>query len=309
MSTGTESNPNAPITVGIKQTKDFCNAFWGPGNRGSKILSGRMAVAQATIKELLQFINERSHIEANYAARLATLSNSSTLGRNETGELRDSLEALRRETEKQAVHHNLLSESTYSRSLMHLRPLYAQYTDLRLGLQDKVERKLKEKEAIEEEVVIARVEYDTDCALVFSLIEGTYAAQSTEEQEQLIVELGRARDIARASQMKLAQCTEHLRNLLLEWEELWKTYCDACQGLEEERLERFKELLWDNANEFSTTAVKDDLAWECIRVSLEKVTEEDLEAFVSICGTGSDMPDAPTFTSRDLDRDNLNVER
>ncbi|KAG6805803.1 hypothetical protein H0H92_013929, partial [Tricholoma furcatifolium] len=45
--------------------------------------------------------------------------------------------------------------------------------------------------------------------------------------------------------------------------------------------------------------------WECIRKSLEKLEpEEDLKAFVDICGTGNRIPDPPTFTPHDLSTSN-----
>ncbi|KAG6807106.1 hypothetical protein H0H92_008789, partial [Tricholoma furcatifolium] len=260
MSTVTEAAPKEHITANSNPTnsKDFCNAFWGPGNRGPQTLIGRIKLAQATVKEVLQFFEDRSLIEANYAAQLAKLSNSSTLGRNETGILRDTLEALRRETEKQAAHHRHLSSSLFTRCRTRtLIPAFqANYVQLELGLQDQVEKKLKEKGIMEAEVVVAREKYDADCARVFALISQT---QSSEEQgqEQARVALCQARDTAEASQTELSHCTERLCKCLSEWEVLWKNFCDRCEDLEEARLHVMKRVLWDNANDFSTAGVGD----------------------------------------------------
>ncbi|KAG6812228.1 hypothetical protein H0H92_003849 [Tricholoma furcatifolium] len=306
MPAATETEPKRPIPVGSNPTnsRDFCNSFWGSGNRGPKTLFGRMELAQSTIKELQKFFNERSLIEANYAARLATLSSSSTLGRNETGALRDALEALRRETEKQGEYHSRLSFWIFTRCDFLAPLLQAKCIELQLGLQEDVEKKLKEKGAMERNLMIARGKYEADCTRFFSLIGQTQSIEE-EEQERVRLMLCQARDTAEASQKELTLCTERLRNCLSEWEALWKNFCDRCEDLEEARLHVIKRMIWDNVNYFTAAGTGDCESWERIRANLDQLEpEEDLEAFVGICGTGNGIPDAPMFTPHNLNASN-----
>ncbi|KAG6812224.1 hypothetical protein H0H92_003845 [Tricholoma furcatifolium] len=322
MSTVTEDGLKKPIPVGSNPTnsRDFCNSFWGSGNRGPKTLFGRMELAQTTIKELQKFFNERSQLRCTpcYALefkyswskrdRVRSISrlwkDMHWTKRMFISALRDVLEALRRETEKQAAYHSHLSFWIFNRCNFLVPLLQAKYVELQLGLQREVEKKLKEKGEMEREVLIAREKYEADCTRVFSLIGQT---QNTEEQkqEQTRLLLCQARDTAEASQKELGHCTERLRNCVSEWEVLWKNFCDRCEGLEERRLLVMKHMLWDNANDFSTAGVGDCDSWDRIRISLDQLEpEEDLKAFVDICGTGNNIPDPPTFTPHNLNAPN-----
>ncbi|KAG6812225.1 hypothetical protein H0H92_003846 [Tricholoma furcatifolium] len=276
MPTAMEAEPKRPIPVGSNPTnsKDFCNSFWGPGNRGSKTLFGRMELAQKTIKELQKFFDESA--------------------------LRDALEGLRRETEKQAAHHSRLSLWIFTRCEFLVPLLQEKSVELQLGLQGEVEKKLRERGAMERDVIIAREKYEADCAQVFSLIGQTQSIEEEQKHVRFAV-LCQARDTAEASQKELTHCTERLQNFLSEWEALWKNFCDRCEDLEEARLDVLKRMIWDNANDFTLAGMSDCESWERIRVSLEQLEPEgDLKAFIDICGTGNDIPDLPMFTLHDL---------
>ncbi|TFY73728.1 hypothetical protein EWM64_g10286, partial [Hericium alpestre] len=72
---------------------DFCNAFWGLADGGVDVLFARMRGAARTMDELKGFWKERAQIEEDYAKRLGKLAKL-TAGRDEIGELRNSLDTL-----------------------------------------------------------------------------------------------------------------------------------------------------------------------------------------------------------------------
>lgn len=43
-----------------------------------------------------------------------------------------------------------------------------------------------------------------------------------------------------------------------KWEQDWRAFCDACQDMEEDRMEFMKDNMWAYANAVSTVCVTDD---------------------------------------------------
>ncbi|EDR08783.1 uncharacterized protein LACBIDRAFT_296194 [Laccaria bicolor S238N-H82] len=89
---------------------DFCNTFLGLGNGVVDVHFAPMQGAARTVEELKNFWKERAAIEEDYAKRLTKLSKM-VLGRGEIGELRNSLNAIKVETERQSgIHLNLAQQ-------------------------------------------------------------------------------------------------------------------------------------------------------------------------------------------------------
>jgi len=124
--------------------------------------------------------------------------------------------------------------------------------------QAALEKKFKQKQTQEAYVQKAREKYEADCVRINS-----YSQQSTfmtgKDLERINMKLTRARQTVQANEKDLANFTKGLVDLIPEWEGEWKTFCDSCQDLEEERIDIMKDVIWVYANDVSTICVTDDL--------------------------------------------------
>ncbi|KAH9834164.1 uncharacterized protein C8Q71DRAFT_164095 [Rhodofomes roseus] len=273
---------------------DFCNAFWGLGDGGVDVLFARMRGAARTMEELRAFWKERAAIEEQYAKRLAALSRA-TLGRDEIGEMRTTMDTLKSETEKQAGYHQLVAQQIKNELEAQAAAFVSRQQHHKKTIQTAIEREFKTKQTQESYVQKAREKYESDCMKINSL-----TAQSTLEQGKELQKtrerLERARQTVRANEQDFANFTRALQETVRKWEVDWKAFCDSCQDMEEERMEFAKDNMWAYANAISTVCVADDESCEKIRLALESMeVERDMENFVRDYGTGSQIPDPPVF--------------
>ncbi|KAI0752871.1 hypothetical protein C8Q80DRAFT_1217267 [Daedaleopsis nitida] len=273
---------------------DFCNAFWGLGDGGVDVLFARMRGAIRTMEELKAFWKERASIEEQYAKRLASLAKS-TLGRDEIGELRTSLDTLKQETDKQAQAHLVVAQAIKADLEGHTAAFVTKQQHHKRGIQAQMEKDFKTKQTQEGYVARAREKYESDCMRINS-----YTAQSTliqgKDLEKVHLKLERAQQTVQANQRDYANFARALQDTLQKWEQSWKAFCDSCQDLEEERIEFMKDNMWAYANAISTVCVSDDESCEKLRLALEQLeVERDMEGFVRDYGTGNSIPDPPSF--------------
>ena len=133
--------------------------------------------------------------------------------------------------------------------------------------------------------------------------------------EKIYLKLERAQQTVQANENDYAQFTRVLQETMQKWEQDWKAFCDSCQDLEEERMEFMKDNMWAYANAVSTVCVSDDevrvhplfslhlslialQSCEKMRLALEQMEpEKEMENFVRDYGTGSVIPEPPTFVN------------
>lgn len=136
--------------------------------------------------------------------------------------------------------------------------------------------------------------------------------------EKIHLKLERAQQTVQVNENDYAQFTRVLQETMQKWEQDWKSFCDSCQDLEEERMEFMKDNMWAYANAVSTVCVSDDevrvrlpalllpspvtyrfyLLQSCekMRLALEQMEpEKEMENFVRDYGTGNTIPEPPTF--------------
>uniref|UniRef100_D8Q522 SH3 domain-containing protein n=1 Tax=Schizophyllum commune (strain H4-8 / FGSC 9210) TaxID=578458 RepID=D8Q522_SCHCM len=284
----------SPIIVEQDRALDFCNAFWGLGDGGVDVLFARMRGASRTTDELRNFWKERASIEEDYAKRLAKLAKG-TLGRDEIGELRNSLDTIRTETERQAGYHLQLAQQIRTDLEGSSADFYARQVQHKKTYQAMIEKQFRQKQEQEARVMKAREKYEADCLLINS-----YTAQSTLVQgrdlDKITSRLERAQRTVQANERDFANFAKTLQTTAAKWEQDWKDFCDSCQDLEEDRLDFMRDNMWAYANAVSTVCVTDDESCEKMRLSLEQMeTEKEMENFVLDYGTGNRIPDPPAF--------------
>nr|ODN96831.1 septation protein imp2 [Cryptococcus depauperatus CBS 7855] len=273
---------------------NFCNAFWGTGDKGFNTILTRLRGAGRTVDELKTFWKERAAIEEDYAKRLAKLSRS-PLGRDEVGDLADSLQHLLNETAQQSSYHSSLGNEIRNTVENPTSELQSRMTNLKKGLQVAIEKSHKNKGLQEGHVQKAREKYEQDCLKLNS-----YTAQSSltqgKELEKLYQKLDRVRHTIPQNEQEFKQFVKVLEVTYGKWEQEWKNFCDHVQDLEEERLAISKDLMWTYANAISQVCVEDDSSCERIREKLEQFEPiNDMVNFVKGWGTGDIIPDPPRF--------------
>ncbi|KIJ66127.1 hypothetical protein HYDPIDRAFT_110291 [Hydnomerulius pinastri MD-312] len=275
---------------------DFCNAFWGLGDGGVDVLFARMRGAARTMEELKNFWKERSAIEEDFAKRLAKLAKM-PIGKDEIGELRNSIDTLRLETDKQAGYHLQLAQQIRGDLETQAGAFLAKQQHHKKVYQAAIEKEFKVKQTREQHASKAREKYESDCLRINS-----YTAQSTlvqgKDLEKIHLKLERAQQTVQVNENDYAQFTRVLQETMQKWEQDWRSFCDSCQDLEEERVEFMKDNMWAYANAVSTVCVSDDESCEKMRLALEQLEpEKDMENFVRDYGTGNAIPEAPTFVN------------
>ncbi|KAF9519357.1 hypothetical protein BS47DRAFT_1482065 [Hydnum rufescens UP504] len=297
---------------------DFCNSFWGLGDVGVDVLFARMRGAGRTMEEIRGFWRERAAIEDDYAKRLAKLSKL-TLGRDEIGELRNSLDTLRLETERQAAAHLGLAQSMRREleapATEHIASRFSIRRPPKLQSRRHSERNKPKRTSLKrcrqlplrfytvQHLILsvvslqAREKYKTDCVNI-----NLYHAQTKLVQgrdlEKIQMRLEKAKQTVQQNERDYSNSVDVLRDTCYKWEADWKVFCDQCQDLEDERIEFMKDIMWAYANAVSTVCVADDESCEKVRVTLEQLEpERDMENFVREYGTGPSIPEPPRFHS------------
>lgn len=132
--------PEDPVDPSL----DFCNAFWGQGDRGYEVIMARLRGAARTVDELRQFWKERAAIEEEYAKRLSKLSKM-TIGKDEVGELSRALKTVQEETAAQASYHMQLCQELHQNVETPTLDLANKYADLKRGPQAGIEKSYRNK--------------------------------------------------------------------------------------------------------------------------------------------------------------------
>lgn len=278
----------------LEPSHDFCNSFWGPGATASTVLFARMRSAVKTTEELRDFWEERAQIEEEYAARLGRLAQK-MIGEEEIGELRNSLDAMLSETERQAAAHEALSAQIRTDLEAQTTQFLSRQIEHKKHRQALMERNFKAKQAAESRVVKAREKYEGDRLKIASFTQQMGITRGP-ELDRLQNKLDHVRQTIKANERDFEQYTRALGDLVPRWEADWKEYCDLCQDLEEERMEFLKDTMWNYANAISALCVTDDQSCERIRVTLDGFDPvDDIKTFAQQCGTGNALPSAPTF--------------
>ena len=216
----------------------------------------------------------RCNIEEEYASRLAKLAKA-PIGGDEIGhvtslslppsylltfqssELRNSLDILRVETEKQAENHLELANQIRVDLEAHTAEFHSKQDSHRRTIQAPLERKFKEKQAQESYVKKSREKYEGDLMRIEAYTQQASYMQGI-DLAKVQQKLNRTKQTIQGNERDYAKFSKDLLDLLVPWEKEWKEYCDSCQDLEEERMDFMKDIIWIYVNLVSTICVHDD---------------------------------------------------
>ncbi|CAE6347433.1 unnamed protein product [Rhizoctonia solani] len=269
------------------------------------VIASRVSRPRADVAEIV--INEqtimsalhtlfRALIEEDYAKRLAKLAKT-VLGRDEIGELRNSFDTVRLETDKQASSHMAISQQIKRELEQPVADFITKQAAFKKSVQGPVEKLFKTKQTQENHVNRTREKYESDCIKI-NAFTGQSALVQGRELDKLHLKLEKLQETVKINEREFSNFVRALADTTRKWDTEWKTFCDQCQDLEDERIEFMKDNMWNYANCISTVCVSDDESCEKVRIALESIdTEKEIEYFVRHYGTGNNIPNPPQVIS------------
>lgn len=172
-------------------------------------------------------------------------------------ELRASLDVLRKETEAQAAGHFGLAQCLRNVLLVQTAELHTKQVDHRRTSQADMENKLKHRLTQESFAAKARDKFVIDKERMDGYVRQlTYMTGN--DHSRVEAKLNRTRETAKANEKDFSVFTQTVTELMDEWQDKWKLFCDTCHDMEEDRMEIMKDVLWLYANEVSALCVSDD---------------------------------------------------
>ncbi|TQV97697.1 hypothetical protein V2A60_006570 [Cordyceps javanica] len=272
----------------------FANNFWGKDDAGVHPLLDRMAAAKQTNDELKSFYSARASLEDEYAKKLLNLSKKS-LGSQETGTLKASLDTLRGEVESMGKQHQSIAAQMKTELEEPLSAFAGGMKERRKIVQNVIEKILKTKIQQTQQVNKTRDKYEQECLKIKGYLAQGHMVMGQEERRNK-AKLEKTQISLATSNTEYETAIKALEETTVRWNREWKAAADKFQDLEEERLDFTKSSLWTFANVASTVCVSDDASCEKIRLSLENMeVEKDIASFISERGTGQEIPDAPKY--------------
>jgi hypothetical protein len=172
-------------------------------------------------------------------------------------ELRNSLDTLRLETDKQGGFHLQLAQQIRTDLEGHAATFHSKQLQHKKTIQAAIEKEFRTKQAQESHVNKARDKYESDCVRINSYTAQSALAQG-KELEKLQLKLEKTQQTVQSNERDYANFARALGDTSQKWELDWKAFCDGCQDLEEERMDFMKDNMWAYANAVSTVCVSDD---------------------------------------------------
>jgi len=172
-------------------------------------------------------------------------------------ELRNSLDTIRSETERQAAFHLNLAQQVRTELEAPVAAFHSRQLQHKKTYQASIEKEFKTKQTQESYVNKAREKYEQDCLRINSFTAQASLVQG-KDLDKINLKLERTQQTVQTNEREFAHFAKALQDTVQKWEQDWKKFCDSCQDLEEHRLEFMKDNLWAYANAVSTVCVTDD---------------------------------------------------
>ena len=172
-------------------------------------------------------------------------------------DLRVALDTVKLETERQAQSHLQLAQQFRAEMEAPTAAFHNRQLQLKKQHQTPIEKEFKNKQAHEAHVAKAREKYEQDCMRINSFTAQMSLVQG-KDLEKISVKLDRAQQTVQVNEKEFSNFTKILEETVHKWEQSWKSFCDVCQDIEEQRMEFMKDNIWGYANAVSTVCVSDD---------------------------------------------------
>lgn len=249
-----------------------------------------------TMEELLSFFRERMAIEEDYSRRMASLSKRFNIkGIYETGQLSETFQVLKEETENIARSHLNESKKIKFNVYDKVESFLSSFNGKKKQIETTIENLVTTKKMLFQNVLKLKDRYKTETSKLNSYIaqeELLLGKESEKNRDKIYKQQTVVSEIRSDYQINCSKL-EELNNY---WIQEWKNSTGILQFMESERIEFLVKQIWEYSNLISTSCVNDDLSCENLRKSLELCdTLKDINHFVLKFQTGTQIYQTPRF--------------
>ncbi|KAL5258143.1 hypothetical protein ACHWQZ_G012932 [Mnemiopsis leidyi] len=279
------------------QTEKFIDHFWGSefnSTTGFDRLTAKMKQGKQSLTDYIEFVKKRSQIELRYGQDMCKLANS-VLGRGEVGTLHSSLEIFQKETDeigKLALQCSKLLTENIQQILTEFRD---NQRETRRPYEDNVKKSIRNKKSSYDQLQRCKQAYERACveADKSSEILQQNMTQPQRKVDQLKAKMKSSRLAAETANKEYEDSVKTLEVARQNWESDYSLYTKKMQSLEEDRLQKLRNSLWNYTNLCSQTLVETDQRLEEVRKSLEHCDlRHDLNLYIKQNKTGTNRPEA-----------------
>jgi len=172
-------------------------------------------------------------------------------------DLRNSLDTIRLETDRQAGFHATLAQSIKTELEGQVTIFHERQMDFKKKFQSAIEREYKAKQTQEAYVNKSREKYEQDCMRINSFAAQRRLVQGR-DYEKLTLKLDKVKQSIGADERDFANFVRAYKETHERWQMIWVDFCDKSQDLEEDRIDFMKDNMWAYANAVSAVCVADD---------------------------------------------------
>ncbi|KAL1915109.1 uncharacterized protein VTP21DRAFT_7590 [Calcarisporiella thermophila] len=299
------SDTRAGYITGI--AGEFSTNFWSDDDSGKRALFDRLRCGEQTCEYLKQMLYTRAEIEESYGEQMLKLARI-PLAKEEIGSIREGLVTTLNFIESDAKAHIQLAAKL--RSALH-DPLAAFITELksqRETQQAQVESSFQLKQLYHTSALKAQETYEKE----FNKLKGLKSRQpnSTQDNNMDNEEIDIAEYDTIVADREYSQACKTAQGMTEKWNSDWIRACDKIQKMEETRLERIHNFVWEFANLISALCVTTDETAESVRKALEKCNvHADLNTFILEKGTGMTVPEPIVYKKNEKHDELLSYKR
>ncbi|ODV95959.1 hypothetical protein PACTADRAFT_80041 [Pachysolen tannophilus NRRL Y-2460] len=280
----------------------FVNNFWDKDDKAIEVMERKMQWGKKTCEELQNFYKERIQLEDEYSRRINSIAKR-TIGTSEIGNLRDSFETLRIETQQISKSHSTQANALVNEVYKPLENFISSFKANRKTIEANIDKLKKYKDALANKLEHSRQKYELESGKVRSY----YAQQHLldgKELEKLASKAEKSNQLVQSYRHEYYECVKESNEIHERWIREWRLALVKFQELEEERIKFLRSNVWQYVNLISASCLSDDNSCENVRLSLEKCdAKAEIAEFTRLYGTGNEIHPAPKFI------DYLNGER
>ncbi|EGW30649.1 uncharacterized protein SPAPADRAFT_141736 [Spathaspora passalidarum NRRL Y-27907] len=276
----------APPRNGGGRESQFVNNFWGSGDYGYTTIQTRIKDSLRTMQELIDFYQEKIHVEKEYCKKLEKLSNKYPIGTHETGTLRKSLDKLNVENEHMIQNTYKFVKSIDEINLVKLKNFQGVYSKKVNKLQHHMNKVLMKKQDAWKHLEIVKNNYRQDCIKIkqFKLLQQTTWGKELEKHQRDYQKVNSSISTTRKNyQIALASYNE-INDIYIKD---WKISLNDYYKLELERIQTCKVNCFNYCNNIATLCVDNDQSVDLARTVFAQIQPPwDLQEFSNNYGTG-----------------------
>ncbi|CAK7906081.1 hypothetical protein CAAN3_08S04280 [[Candida] anglica] len=281
----------------IHEQATFVNSFWGNSKEsGFRVVQTKIHHGLATMKELMDFYQERIVIEKEYTKKLEQLNKKTTLGSHETGTLKVSLDKLSHENEEMCKFNTKFAKTVAHTNFEKLSTFYASYSKSTSKIEHHMSKLVSRRADAYKNYETYKTKYRDECALIKSLQLQCQATWGGKEMDKIEFKLTKLRNSNVNTRSSYIQAVATLRDVDESYVRDWAAILRDIYLLEAERIQVCKVNCFTYCNNIATLCVEHDHAVDLSRTVFAQVNaNEDLQQFGEAYGTGNKIHNPPEF--------------